>query len=458
MTEQATAKRDYVSTLPAEILTEIFNTAYKDDEATGPLSRILLPFDRSRRFRQVEVESVDQLKSLMEVMDANSRLGEWVKELSVAAIEGVHSSRAGPRLPSDRQLKTFFSHLTNLTDLILSPDTATMTLPLDSKNPFDATPFRFLSSYPGLNTLKLTDSTSAGALSRLHLLKRSFPTLPSITSLAITSPGAHLPLVSPLVSACNNLRTLILETSHTAPEFSALLTSLSPIIKNNLKSLSLKTEAYFDDFSSPCDTALVSFPNLAHLYLGEGTFSPTILSTLRRLPHLISLGFGPGAIISTAELSTFVEGPTRSQQLQKLTLDVVFGKRGWMIMKDGHGLPHPNADPTWHTGPDWDLPLFDPPDGGFNEDNVAEFVKVAEANGVKVEGTTIEALGIMQDWYFELSESAIAYGYMTGDFGQARAIFGDEYIDGILMEGAPSETGSWDEGDFAFYEGDWGCG
>ncbi|BGP15575.1 hypothetical protein JCM10213_006942 [Rhodosporidiobolus nylandii] len=451
--EQLPPSPDCLSSLPVEILSEIFELAYTPEHpSAGPISRALLPFDRLSRFRRIEVESAQQLRGLMQIAESNEGLFRLVKGLEISGVDGA-SGQSSARPFGDRQLKAFFATLTSLTHLSLAAGTGTLThlvltspfarsylpslnhlavlTPLDSKNPFDPSPFRYLSLFTSLTSLQVTTVMEERALRALRTSKKASPPLPSLQELTVISAGSDLPLVLPLLDACPALQRLTLHTETAYPDYPSLLAPFKH--KANIESLTLRTWPFYDGFSTPCDALLPSFPSLKHLYLGEGTFSPSVFAVLRTLPRLSSLGFGRGALPSVKELSALTDGDTRFYQLETLTLDCVAGKIGWRTDHEGGGDLHPQADERWHTGPGWDVPHFTPSDGLFCDLDVEKMVKKAMENGVEVTGSTIEALEVMSSWYDELGDAAMAYGFETGDWEDARGMMGDDFVDDVLL-------------------------
>ncbi|BGP15547.1 hypothetical protein JCM10213_001362 [Rhodosporidiobolus nylandii] len=469
--------RDYLSSLPVEILSEIFKLAYTPEHpSAGPLSRALLPFDRSSRFRRLEVKSAQQLRGLMQVAESNEGLFRLVKGLEISGVDGA-SGQPSARPITDRQLKAFFATLTSLKYLSLLEGTATLAhlvltspfarsylpslvhlavfTPLESKNPFNPSPFRYLSLFPSLTSLQVTTLMEERALRALRTSKKASPPLPSLQELTVISAGSDLPLVLPLLDACPALRRLTLHTQTAYPNYPSLLAPFKH--KANIESLTLRTSPFYDGFSNSCDALLPSFPNLKHLYLGEGTFSTSVFAAIRTLPRLTSLGFGRGALPSVKELSALTDGDTRFHQLKTLTLDCVAGKIGWRTAKDGHGQLHPEADENWHTGPGWDIPQFSPPNGSFHDRDVEKLLEKAKENGVEVKGSAVEAVEVMNSWYQELGDAAVAYAFDTGDFEELREMYGDEMVDEMLFDmDEPRRGRLYEEYDYA--EGGYGCG
>ncbi|GAA5838283.1 hypothetical protein JCM11251_003452 [Rhodosporidiobolus azoricus] len=444
--------RDYLSTLPVEILSEIFRLACVFSEPpTGPICRALLPFDRSSRFHLLQIKSVEQLRKVADLVDGTA-MGGYVRELKLEEVD----SGTGPGF-KDRQLKSFFASLPLLTHLelgkgcqfslrlILSNSLARASLrnmtslsieAVEAKNPFDPAPLRLVNLYPALQSLTLYSEKPWYELKRVKMPKKKVESLNSLQELTLTSKGADLPIVSFLVSACTSLSSLTLSLLSWPADFQHLL----PLLPGNLKRLELKTvPSDSSKPNQPCDHLLSRFANLEHLYLGEGLFHPNILDLVRTFPRLTSFGLGILAVVDCKELLALVDGPTRFLQLKTLILDVSRGKRGWRVHEDGHGRLHPDADPHWHTGPGWVVPFFTykgegSHDEGFHEDDAKDLIQTARRNGVTVGGTTEEAIRVIHEWYMEMSFAATVHAIETGDFEELREYMGDDYVDELLYD------------------------
>ncbi|GAA6043803.1 hypothetical protein JCM8097_007718 [Rhodosporidiobolus ruineniae] len=456
-TAVAFPSRDRLSELPIEILTDIFELAYADQPSTGPLCRALLPLDRSRRFRRVKVEGDRQLVQLAKALESGS-MAQWVDELELQQID-----RDGGLALNERQFKAFFAALPSLSHLELGAGSqATLRLVLsnsltraslrstthlsfcaldDQKNPFEPAPFRLLPSYPSLRSLSISTDRKWHELHRVKSARRKAQPLPNVKELILKSEGADLPLVNRLVEACPSLESLTLKVTSHQPDFPPLLPSLPA----TLKSLELRTLAFYDVYSRPCDSLLSRFVNLEHLYLGEGTFSSAILGAVRSLPKLTSLGFGKSAVVSAKGLEALIDGPARFQQLKTLTLDIVEGKRGWSITTDGYYHLHPDAESPFWLGPGWVPPRFTRPDGDFYEKDVQSLIATAKASGVDVRGTTVEAVGIVDDFYRELGTCGDLHAIQTGDFSVLLEYCGEEYVKQLKLDY------EWDE----YYNDEW---
>ncbi|GAA6014052.1 hypothetical protein JCM10207_000220 [Rhodosporidiobolus poonsookiae] len=444
---------DRLSTLPVEILTEIFQLAYTDTSPSkGPISRALLPFNRAQRFRRIGVDSPEKLKALAKVIETGN-VGVWVMELEMKQVEAADDT-----LPlKDRQLRAFFASLPRLThlklnegcsallNLILSQTLArnslpslthlTFIAPTEWKNPFEPTQFSLLASYPSLRNLHIKSTKDFDKMTRVRPLVKKFQLLPLIQSLTLEGgDGVDLhKFVKRLIDACPALDRLNLFDSSADPVYAPLL----PHLPEQLTSLSLRTRAFYDEYSAPCDALFPRFPNLEHLYLGEGTFSPFILNNLRPLTRLKTLGFGLGAILHTTELSRLFDASSPLSSLRTLVLDSVEGKTGWQVLFDGYGDLHPEAKAPDYLGPGWTLPRFsDEDDGPFTVGSVEKLLDKAKQPGIKVkiEGTTPAAYNTEIDFMIELTDCELAKAMETGDFHELETRYGFDFVHDRLEE------------------------
>ncbi|GAA5894819.1 hypothetical protein JCM5296_007590 [Sporobolomyces johnsonii] len=436
--------------LPAELLSSIFDLAYEDTKpSTQPICKALSPFQRALLYRHVEVTWSEQLKGLMHAVEVNAGLGAMVKKLDVNLEAGA------PPLGNKRQVKDFFAAFTHLARLSLGTAcpqliqavlsfrlsrthlTAMSSLhvqaPAEWKNPFDPAHLQALNSYPSLTSLSVATSMPYRYARRIKSSTKKSELLTGIHELTLQGEGVDLPSAARLPNSCPSLRTLTLDCTVHAPQFSLIL----PLLSTTLTSLTLKSLAFYDDFTEPCDTLLPRFSNLEHLYLGEATFSPTIFDVIKQLPALTSLGFGPGALFDTWRLEAVIDGPARLATLKQITLDVVHGERGYRLEEDGGGFLHPEHDLShWHVAPDWVVPRFTCQHGvfSFSFGDVLKLLYLAEKNGVEVDGTTVEAVQVMEDYYYEMSNCEVAYAFETGDFTELRESRGDEAVDDMIRD------------------------
>ncbi|GAA5878244.1 hypothetical protein JCM16303_002699 [Sporobolomyces ruberrimus] len=412
--------RDYISYLPYELLSDIFNRAYKDVQPPRtPISRAFLPFQRRALFHRVKVTSSSQFELLIEAYEGNTRLGGMVKVLEVDNVDEK-------AIKNVRRLKSFFATLVNLeelelgarcpslVDVIMSLRIANAELPrlnklgigfsAEAKKPFEAKRYRHLDAYPSLHRLELSHEGKETFSSST----RGVQPLAKIDELVLRGAWAFLPQTLSLVNNFPHLTSLVLDTFDFAdPEYDELVARL-PV---SLTSLSLRTYGYYDDVSEPCDQYFPRLINLEYLYLGESTYSLDLITSLRQLPKLKTLGFGRGVGPSLVRLEELSIGPNPLSSLEKLVFDQVEGKMGWRIEKDSEGMTlHPDHSTT--TG-------------------ISDLVG---AKGIRVEGTTVEAFGIFEEFDDEVGLCLTEYACESGDFVECRKMMGEEYVADLIED------------------------
>ncbi|GAA5983154.1 hypothetical protein JCM5350_007899 [Sporobolomyces pararoseus] len=443
------AERDFISSLPPELLSEIFNYAYKDSEPPRtPISRAFLPFQRQALFRQIRIDSLSHFDRLVEAHESNAGLGKMVRTLELKDVD-VQGGGGGTK--NERRMKGFFSTLVNLEhltlgfkstsliDLVLSLRIArselrqlrslSLKVPSEWKKPFDSKIYRYLNDYPSLDCLKLTFNVENGTLAKT---KRGMK-LTKIRELVLKGPYVDSPATLEFLENFPNLSSLTIDVSYSPePDYPLLARSLP----KNLTSLTFRSLGFYEDYSAPVDEHLPRLVNLEHLYLSEGSFSQDVINSLRQLPKLKTLGFGKGALLSCARLEEIILGPNRVPTLEKVIFDQVEGRVGWRIHTDSDGYTlHPDwKESNWHGGPGWIIPQWLPFRGGrFDEDQVKSLVDRIKLSAVQIEGTTIEAFGVFDQWTFEMCSCATARAYMLNDFDECRELFGDEFVNEELL-------------------------
>ncbi|GAA5878341.1 hypothetical protein JCM16303_002740 [Sporobolomyces ruberrimus] len=438
-----TPKRDFISYLPYELLSDISNRAYKDTPPPRtPISRAFLPFQRRALFRRVKISSSAQFESLIEAYEGNSRLGGIVKVIEVdnvdeksksvelAVNEALSSSLAQlvlsrlresfspPRKISlkatknVRRVKSFFATLVNLehlklgancpsvVDLVLSLRIARSELPrldtleiaysANAKKPFDSKVYCHLDAYPCLRRLEI----SAPQARSFACSARGGRPVAKIQQLALSGWAVHGSATCSFVQNFPNLTSLSLDTLDSPLADYRILVKLLP---TSLTSLSLFTQSFPDEYSKPCDAWFPRLVNIEHLSRA-GNLLPE--------PHRLS------------PPSREPQNP-RIWSKSRLIFDQIEGKIGWQIEKDSDGITlHPDfASNPWHLGPGWIIPKW----AGLEESAPTEtdmviLVKDIRAKGIKVEGKTLEAFGVFEEWRYE-------------------TMYGDEMVDEMLYDG-----------------------
>ncbi|GAA5903839.1 uncharacterized protein JCM6883_002001 [Sporobolomyces salmoneus] len=450
--------RTSLSHLPPELLADVFDYAYITSKPpSAPISRALLPLQRQALFRRIQISSHSQFQQLMQACDRNSGLGRLVK---VFEVEKIDPEKGESR--NDRQTKGFITNLVNLeelklgsrstslVDLVLSIriarsnlprlETLKLVIPFEWKKPFDSKIYRHLNEFPSLHRLEFSDTTTTNPFT---CSLEGGQKLAKITELVLKGFLVDTPRTSSFLDNFPNLASLTLDTlGNYDPDYSNLVA----LLPESLSSLTLLIVDFYDDYLKACDQHFPRLVNLEYLYLSEGTFTENLIDSLQQLTKLKTLGFGRGAILDCSKLEEMLLGPNRLPSIEKLIFDQVEGKTGWRICFDSDGTTlHPDfAKYPLHTGPGWSVPRWGKhPKGTLHEGDCIKLVERIRSQGVKVEGTSIEAFGILDEWGIESSSCVIAHGITTGDFSECVEMFGQEYVDkyllGIGMDDGPEQ-------------------
>ncbi|GAA5904783.1 hypothetical protein JCM6882_008372 [Rhodosporidiobolus microsporus] len=433
---------DYLSRLPAELLSDIFKLAYPDKQPkpSAPLSKGLLPFFLEVVYRTIKVETYDKLDKLCTTLIETKRRGELVRDLKVwirmATYEGEPGAdeRDDPLTPSNDKLTSAFKRLTNLRDLffsgstrlvllVLSPQVAGNCFPqLDElflmspfhgiNDPFHLSLYTNLVFYDSLDSFNLVVMRS-GATIEPFAKESASPGIafPPLGHLQLDGPLGASPGVPGLLAAFGYICHLELLDTDSTPSLLPLLDAVEE--PENICSLTLRSfEGWYD---SKLTDALLRFPRLDRLEVGGNCASPSpaFYDILRQLPLLDHLCLALDADVSAAELDALIRsGPRKHKVLKHLTFDQTSGKIGTRIFEDANGVPYAGGD--WGEEglyPDWELPTWG------DEMSRSEFEKLlllAKREGVEVDGDAIEAIEVDEAFVAEMDFLA---GFEDGEDG-----------------------------------------
>ncbi|GAA5996253.1 hypothetical protein JCM5350_000478 [Sporobolomyces pararoseus] len=438
------AKRDFLSSLPPELLSEIFNYAYKDFEPPrAPISRALLPFQRQALFRKIRIDALSHFDSLVEAHESNAGLGRMVKSLEV---QNVDTQGGGGGTKNERRMKGFFSTLVNLEQLRLGSNTTSLIdlvlslriarselpqlrslvleIPSEWKKPFDSKIYRNLNEYPSLCRLEISTEKH----DRFACNSRGGGKLTKITQLVLKGPEVDNSKTLSFLQNFPNLKSLTLDTlaSH-HPDYSSLV----GILPTSLISLTLRNLGFYDGYSKPCDQHFPRLVNLESLYLSEGTFTKDLINPLLQLPKLQTLGFGKGAVLEPSRIEEMVVGPHRLPALEKLIFDQFEGKVGWSISKDSDGvtLHSEHMKDFDHLGPGWQIPRADTCMSGRDfDDLLLPLLSTIKEAKIQIEGKTLDALKVWDKWRYEVVMCEFAYAAEVGNCDEMLERYGEDYV------------------------------
>jgi len=195
----------------------------------------------------------------------------------------------------------------------------------------------------------------------------------------------------------------LLSLDYTAPNYTPLLEILSP----SLTHLELNIKNNHE--GNPCGQELLRFVHLQRLSIGSSLFPYDLPKYLKSSLGLESLTLGEGHVSVDGLIQLIRELPS----LGYLKLDSFSGFIGSRLEVDvtrcqASGLlaADERFGDDWDS--DWDLPSFSNAGVEANAfESAREMLRVAEEAGVRVEGSIVEAVRVMEAYYLELANVAI---------------------------------------------------
>ncbi|KPV72724.1 uncharacterized protein RHOBADRAFT_46319 [Rhodotorula graminis WP1] len=168
---------------------------------------------------------------------------------------------------------------------------------------------------------------------------------------------------------------------------------------------------------------LPRFDHLEHLVVCDGVLSNGLnlrLACLRSLEHLRSLRF----VESDA-------GSLPQARLERLGLSHVVSRKGVPVADfDRPKTPSTDRWEHWPMNPGWSAPEYP---SGCTEAGLRQAMTAAEARGIVVDGTAIEALEWHAAFEAERRASHLWHGDATGDYRLVRDALGDAVVDEHLV-------------------------
>ena len=422
-------KPDYLSRLPPELLTEIFELTYPYRRyQTTPLSKSLLPFEERFLFRELDVHSYESLKRLCTVAQRRPEALAYAKILRISIARETESKDMAKEVedvgtPSNELVKLLFRKLTRMTSFHLFGSSRLVLLVLDSTVAASSFPnlifltlastFRTIADpfHPALYTSLQYYSTVESVRIRVWRTPKSIQRyekpLPEMTP--FHNQLDQVSLDGPLTASLTSAKALLYSFG---PLSSVFLTDTSKktsriyrIIdclyeSDKLRSLSLVIQHKQGSRPVLKDLAeLTKLTSLGSLSFG-GRAAPASLASLESLP-LIALAFEKEAHVSLSVLTKLIAGDTKHKTLKRLELNNVEGMVGTTIEEMGEPYYDVDCD-EWDVYPDWVLPDWS---SDFDEDGLVEFLELAEKEGIEVEGTAVNAIGV--DAEFDKEEAVL---------------------------------------------------
>ncbi|GAA5955742.1 hypothetical protein JCM3765_001837 [Sporobolomyces pararoseus] len=413
---------DRLSSLPPELLSPIFDLAHDPEEPLRePLSKTLLPYFRQNLYRQIRISSSSSLSKLLATVQSNPSLAQLINDLDTSEDEAEPDA--------SYPLKRLLPHLPSLQSLSIT-ELPSLSHGIDSSIAHSLKSFRALSYR--CTTLSNIDLGILSHLQNLRQLEIRFAEyvseeeeesecarLDGVETLELGdiwqgqsgTDNAWMSSVSNFIDRFPRLTKLTLVADNT-PCFARVLSSLTEV-KQSLKSLELWSPEQEDEFGIACDHLLPRFPNLEHLYLGDGTVSSNLPLHLAQLAHLQTLTLGCDTQWggpSARQLLSLVQGPTRILTLRSLFLDSFSSKVGKRFdVEDAIDSRRPLTLSDWrdhhlHRAEDWEAA------------DIWRLKEAGVANGVKVSGSTFEALRVSELAVLERANRLILHTYQTKSF------------------------------------------
>jgi len=417
---QSSPQIDHFSSLPNELLDDIFDQAYTYSPPSHPLSKRLLPFFEQHFYRKVSISSFPRCTILHETISAQPYKGHLVAQMNLSALQD-------PTEANLDLLASLFSVVPNLTHLDCSLLTylyertpgitdslsrlQSLTIPIrpdhrddDQRAYLELEQLVFLQDLPEVYDLTLNsyrfypDDTINGFE---HLW------LPHLHRLRIEGEGAEDHSVSFITARCPALLHLAL---HSTWYENLKLYGYIDSHPLSLRSLSLSIENGLVVVHDQQDS-LERFTQLQSLHLGDLCYDRDVASTLLKLPLLVDIHLGQG-LFEPDDFLPLVSGPTRLLFLKSIILDADFGNIGKKI-----SAPSTKGFDTTRELQrcpiemiDWRLPEQGE-DVTFEGIGLKRLIEVGKENGVTVKGGVLTALRMVDDYHIEANNRAILFTY-----------------------------------------------
>jgi len=422
---QSSPRIDYFSSLPNELLDNIFEYLYDQTPPPLPLSKRLRPWFEKHFYRKFSFSSFDSLAEFADTLFESPRIAQYVLVLR------LEEEAASDEESSDNSYNQVQRLLTLLPRLIPRlPHLVELDLPYAPRQlipaagplptPQALTRLRYLAISLELDwdeCVHLDRLAQFGSLPCLERVKfyqwdeehfkchRSESTvLPHVTTLDIRGSPPCQASIQALTCLCPSLIHLELHDSDSS-SFSDCISHLPA----TLRSLSLFTSDHYD-----IDFSLSHFSQLRYLRFGSPFSAADIVSTLSDLRSLVHLhlekgGYGIGRVKDLLP---------RLPSLKVVTLDFDKGTRGGRISRPS--AVNFNAESEVRRcsirsmGEEWVRPGEE--DGKrFDAAGMRSLLKLAERTGITVDGTALSALQTLEDFYIEANNRAVVFAASTAD-------------------------------------------
>ncbi|GAA6009076.1 uncharacterized protein JCM10292_002472 [Rhodotorula paludigena] len=425
-------KVDRLTALPPELLETIFELAYDSCDPPGPICKAFLPCYCNRCFGLVLINSYAELEGFAKVIAAKPFLGTFTRELRIDCEDDSGDDVKPDELrPHDEDFIRLGRHLPYLETFDLTGSNRSALLALSAAaastpgfmpslksltlfSPFHACfdPYHplFLAPlhyYRHLEKLALQTACDPDAgLTSLapNAYPFAYPPFLLITSVSVSAHFRQAPELVRLLPSLQELHVDDIESDSQVP--SVLEAVPNPTALRLLQIRTSKRMTYWrvpsavERFSGCQSLLLIGFCDCAE---------PAFFDLLRQLP-LRSLEMSSFVLKTDARLlKALISGPTRHGTLEHLILNNVCGEIGKWVTLDNAALARINNDTDLPEG--WEEPEWPQT---CSEEAVIKLVRAAKASGVRVSGTTIEAIGVAEAC--EKQRGLIEYLDETGAF------------------------------------------
>ncbi|GAA5962508.1 hypothetical protein JCM3765_003710 [Sporobolomyces pararoseus] len=425
-------KIDYLSRLPPELIQTIFDQFESRDRAlVNPLSKRFVPFQQLRLYRTVSLSSYDQLDKLCYTAKTTQGLMDKLVSFEVNILPqsddrsnlNPETEEEDPLVPTSEEVKTLLSTLDNVSSvevrgssrlaaLLLSSEVSIKYLPKlvdlgiastlsDFDDPFHPAFYSSLVSYTELEEFSLFVWRNHQSI-RLSTkpLPDIYPSRMSIFSVSLYGPlSSSATSVNALLTSFGYLGMLDLADYSPTSRMYDLLDALD--CPEGLVFLCLKR---FSTEGPPPQGSIVDrltkFTSLDRLVLAGSSapVSSEFYSALRALP-LEDIAFGLEADVDLEKLAKVISGPQKHASLRRISFENVIAKKGTTFEEMNYEIYTGPSGDEFGPYPDWELPRWSE---RFKPDTLKKFLKTAKKEGIKVDGSALEALEIEEEFTGEL--------------------------------------------------------
>ncbi|GAA5988096.1 hypothetical protein JCM5350_003935 [Sporobolomyces pararoseus] len=361
-----TAKIDRLSSLPPELLSNIFDLAHDPEQPLiEPLSRTLLPYFRQTLYRQLDISS-SALSKLLSTVEKTPFLSLLVQDLTVrdgGRLPNAPFALVAKRFPSLKYLNYGTAQFSDLDSVPVAPLQSLSYTP----EVFDTNEIDALARLP-LITLELELHSSKSGIPDNFQPSTTLQTLEELTLIKgylIRDDDKWDTNVSYFVKSCPALRSLEF-VDDASPGFGKILQDL-------VGGVPLLTKLEFD---TPT--------------LDEVSFCPDAHYGFESAENFFSL----------------VRAPTKPPALKLLILECFEAKIGFQCDTQDEMKSH--VLESWSFRGAWNEASFS---RNIEEEECRQLLELAKANEVQVEGDIYAAIDYPSSWNLEVANRHVLYAF-----------------------------------------------